>query len=84
VFPFLLPNIFTAFLSLTTFFLVYFYLPETYKFIQSVEMEAMEAQASPTQTPWPKLLKKYFLNKLYPSSSYFLYAQLLGLSFPLS
>jgi MFS family permease len=64
MFPFLLPNIFTAFLSLTTFFLVYFYLPETYKIIPSVEMEAMEAQVSPTQTPWPKLLKKYFLNVL--------------------
>jgi hypothetical protein len=69
MFPFLLPNIFTAFLSLTTFFLVYLYLPETYKIIQveslpSIEMDALEAQSPPKQPVKNKFLKKFFLNIL--------------------
>jgi hypothetical protein len=64
-FPFLLPNIFTAFLSLTTLILVYVYLPETYKTIDVQSPPDPEAPETPVlSSTWSKRLKTFFLTSL--------------------
>jgi hypothetical protein len=65
LFPFLLPNIFTAFLSLTTLILVSVYLPETYKAGDVQSPPDLEAPVTPLpSSTWAKMSKTFLLTSL--------------------